>query len=115
MGKSLADTEHLVRSLVVAAVVVLGASAAAAIVFGPACPSGWHTRASVWCETDAMHVAPSSGVMIHNATMPRPSRTRLRVEILVVGVLVAGTLLWFGLVEIDPGRSPETELAELPD
>jgi hypothetical protein len=107
--------KHVSVALVVAAVIVLlGASAAGAFVIRPGCPSGWHPGRTSWCVTDATHVAPSSGVVIPDEAMPEPSRTRLRIEIAAGGVLVAGILLWFGLVEVKSERTKETESGALP-
>jgi hypothetical protein len=89
---------HLHIVLVIVGVVVLSGSLIAAIVVGPACPRGWHDQPEGGCVTDATHIAPSSGVRLPVAVMmERPSRTRERIGILIVGALSAGILLWFGL------------------
>lgn len=89
--------KHLGGVLIVSALVVLGASAAAAINIHPECPSGWHDLGTSWCVTEATHLAPSSGITIPDATMPRPSRASLRIDVIILGALIATTLLWFGL------------------
>jgi hypothetical protein len=89
--------KHVGGVLIVSALVVLGASAAVAIAIHPECPSGWHDLGTSWCVTDATHLAPSSGIAIPNETMPRPSRASTRIDVIILGVLIATTLLWFGL------------------
>jgi hypothetical protein len=90
--------KHRLTLVVVAALVVLGGFALTAALIPSGCPSGWHDLASGGCETDGTHLAPSSGVSIPDATMLRPEqRWGFRGGIIVVGVFLAGGILWLGL------------------
>jgi hypothetical protein len=79
--------------LVLLAAIILGSAIVVAVNLPATCPDGYHPYSSIACESDATHIAPSSGVRIPVAMTPPDQRRTLRGEIGMVGFVLASGLL----------------------
>src|SRR4249920_1690109 len=83
-------------ALTVLALIVFGGMTAIAFALPSVCPSDTHASGTV-CISDGSHPAPSTpSRTIPDYQTSRTSRSALRVEMVLVGMLVAGGLLWLG-------------------
>jgi hypothetical protein len=89
------------------ALLVSGAGLWAAIALPPACPAGFHPYSATYCESDATHIAPSSGVRIPIAMAPYDARAATKVALAVGSLAVGAVLVAIGL----PRRGPEGLIA----
>ena len=105
MARTLTVTAPLLAFLL-AAMVVISASAAVAAAIPPRCPAGTHELG--WgespCISDSRHMAPSGSGSIPYFATGKDYRVPLRIEIAAVGLVIGGLLLVGALW----GRKPVT-------
>jgi hypothetical protein len=79
--------------------IALAAAITVAVALPAVCPPGFHDgRGTVACISDARHMAASgTGMIPDEAMLSKDPRTRLRVELALVGVLTGACLLIVGL------------------
>jgi hypothetical protein len=107
-----ATVKRRVIVLATCAFVILGGSAAGAVLMPSTCPSGWHELASGWCETDATHIAPSSGYRIPDAVMTqRDSHLALRVGLVLLGLSLSLGLIWARVRTSAPAKRKPSAIA----
>jgi hypothetical protein len=79
--------------LALLAAVVLASSLWMAFGLPDGCPNGFHVR-GVICLSDGTHLAPSSGVRIPDAQTSLDNRWTTRAEVMLVGLFLAGGLVF---------------------
>ena len=97
-------------AFLLAAMVVLSASAAVAAALPPRCPAGTHELA--WgespCISDNRHMAPSGSGSIPYYATDKDYRIPLRIEIAAVGLVISGLLLVGALWGRKPSAGKES-------
>lgn len=87
--------------LALLAAVVLVSSLWVAFALPDGCPNGFHVR-GVICLSDGTHLAPSSGVRIPDAQTSLDNRWTTRAEVVLVGVFLAGGLVFVASRSVRP-------------